>query len=270
VTPVWPNLTSIPRLMNAQVTRVPLSCTDGCFELDLDRLLEAAAGARMVIVNSPGNPTGWTMAQPQWDALLASCRRRGTWLLADDAYERLVYDGSMHAPSVIGQVGAEDRYVSANTFSKAWTMTGWRLGWVVAPSPLVGEFAKIVEFNTSCAPVFVQRAALAALAAGEAPIQATVARLRAARDRLVGNLQRIPGVEVASPPGAMYAFLRIRGRSEDSFACAKALVEEAGLGLAPGIAFGAEGEGWLRWCFAATTELLDEGVARLRGWLGSR
>jgi aspartate/methionine/tyrosine aminotransferase len=169
---------------------------------------------------------------------------------------------------VLGQVEDGERFISANTFSKTWTMTGWRLGWLVAPSRFITDFAKLVEFNTSCAPVFVQRAGLAALAGGEAPMQANLARLRSARDRLVRQLHALPDVEVAAPPGAMYVFLRLPGRSDDSLVCAKRLVTEAGLGLAPGIAFGAEGEGYLRWCFASTEATLDEGVRRLAGWLG--
>jgi aspartate/methionine/tyrosine aminotransferase len=271
VTPVWPNLTSIPRLLSAEVTRVPLQCRDGAWSLDLDHLLEAARGATMVLVNSPNNPTGWTMPQPDWDALLAHCRRTGTWLVADDAYERLYYGNDAGiAPGVLAQVDPDERFISANTVSKTWTMTGWRLGWIVAPRGFIADFAKIVEFNTSCAPTFVQRAALAAIAAGPEPIAATLGRLRRARDRLVDRLHRIEGVEVAAPPGAMYAFLRLGARSADSLTCAKALVTEAGLGLAPGIAFGPEGEGWLRWCFAASEDLLDEGVDRLAEWLGGR
>ena len=272
VTPVWPNLTSIPRILGAEVIRVPLHCERGAWSLDLQRLLDAAApGTRAVFVNSPGNPTGWVMPQADWDALRAHCRRHGIWLVSDDAYERLVYDPALsvdgHAPGVLASVDPDERFISANTFSKSWTMTGWRLGWLVAPAPFIRDFGKLVEFNTSCAPPFVQRAGIVAMRDGELLIEATVARLRSARDLLVRRLREIPGVELASPPGAMYLFFRLPGRSDDSLAFAKRLVTEVGLGLAPGVAFGPEGEGYLRWCFAATEPLIERGVERLRDYL---
>jgi len=268
VTPVWPNVTAQPAIMGAQVIRVPLHCEAGRWSLDLQRLLDAVPpGTRAVIVNSPNNPTGWVLPQDDWNALLAHCRRHGIWLISDDAYERLAFDDGEHAPSVLAQVEPDERFLSANTFSKSWTMTGWRLGWLLAPREFIARFAKLVEFNTSCAPPFVQRAGIVAIERGDALIRETRERLQRNRDRLVSQLAGLPGVECAPPDGAMYLFFRIDGRSEDSLACAKRLVAEVGLGLAPGVAFGAEGEGYLRWCFAAQENLIDEGVARLHRYL---
>jgi aspartate/methionine/tyrosine aminotransferase len=269
VTPVWPNVTAQPRILGAEVVRVPLTCDAGRWTLDPQRLLDAALpGTRAVIVNSPNNPSGWVMSQADWKALHAHCRRHGIWLVADDAYERLTFDGAAHAPGVLGEVDADERFISANTFSKSWTMTGFRLGWLVAPRGFIADFAKMVEFNTSCAPTFIQRAGIAAIEHGDGLIAETRARLRDSRDALVAQLSRLPGVECAPPDGAMYLFFRIAGRSDDSLACAKRLVTEVGLGLAPGVAFGPEGEGYLRWCFAAQRRLIDDGVVRLARFLG--
>jgi aspartate/methionine/tyrosine aminotransferase len=273
VTPVWPNLTEMPRILSAEVVRVPLECRAGVWSLDVQRLLDAAApGTRMVLVNAPNNPTGWTMARADWTELLAHCRRHGIWLVADDAYERIVFEPSLtshgHAPSVLDLVDDDDRYVSVNTFSKSWTMTGWRLGWLVGPRALVAQLGKVIEFNTSCAPPFVQQAGIVAVRDGEALVGQTVARLRASRDLLVRELAPLPGVEVAPPPGAMYLFFRVAGFSDDSLAFAKRLVAEAGLGIAPGVAFGPEGQGFVRWCFAASDALLLQGADRLRQFLG--
>jgi aspartate/methionine/tyrosine aminotransferase len=146
-------------------------------------------------------------------------------------------------------------------------MTGWRLGWLAAPAPLVEQIGKLIEFNTSCAPPFVQKAAVVALEQGEPWVAHVQARLRTARAALLAQLAGLPGVIAAPPAGAMYLFFRIAGASDDSLACAKALVREAGLGLAPGVAFGPEGEGWLRWCFASTPQRLADGAARLAGFL---
>jgi aspartate/methionine/tyrosine aminotransferase len=272
VTPVWPNLTAMPRIMSAEVVRVPLDCSAGAWTLDLQKLLDAATpGTRMVLVNAPNNPTGWTMPRSDWVALLAHCRRHGIWLVSDDAYERIVFEPALtengHAPSVLDLVDADDRYISANTFSKSWTMTGWRLGWMVAPREFIAQVGKVIEFNTSCAPPFAQRAGLVAVRDGETLVAATVARLRRSRDILVNALAALPGVEVAPPPGAMYLFFRVAGFSDDSLAFTKRLVAEAGLGIAPGAAFGPEGEGYVRWCFAASDTLLLQGAERLREFL---
>ena len=166
------------------------------------------------------------------------------------------------APSFLDIANPEDRLVGTNSFSKAWLMTGWRLGWIVAPQELMPDLGKLIEYNTSCSPVFVQRAGVVAIEQGEPTVAHTLERFRRARDYLVHALHELPGVEAAPPDGAMYAFFRIAGVS-DSLTFCKRLVREVKLGLAPGSAFGPEGEGFVRWCFAASEERLAEGVRRL-------
>jgi aspartate/methionine/tyrosine aminotransferase len=221
----------------------------------------------VLLVNSPNNPTGWTLTREQQQALVDHCRRTGTWIIADEVYERVHFDGHA-APSLLDLCGDEDRLIVVNSFSKSFLMTGWRLGSMVLPRGHVEAMGKLIEFNTSCAPVFVQRGALAALDIAPQFVPALVQRLQGCRDRLVAGLAALPGIEVALPPGGMYAFFRVPGQ-DDSLAFAKALVRNHGLGLAPGVAFGPEGEGWLRWCFASREpQRLDLGVARLAAALG--
>jgi len=270
VTPLWPNLVEMPKILGASVECVPLSFGPQGWTLDLDRLLAALTpGTRAVYINSPNNPTGWTIAPEAQRAVLAHCRKHGIWIVADDAYERIFFGAAGVAPSFLDIAEPEDRLVSTNTFSKNWLMTGWRLGWLVAPASLVPELAKLIEYNTSCAPGFVQRAGVAAVTHGDTVVERFVGRLRRARDLLVSGLRELPGVVVAPPPGAMYAFFRVAG-AHDSFAFCKQLVVRAKLGLAPGAAFGPEGEGFVRWCFAASEERLTEGVARLADALERR
>jgi aspartate/methionine/tyrosine aminotransferase len=270
VTPLWPNLVEIPKILSAEVVCVPLDFEITGWTLDLDRLLAALTpGTRAVMINSPNNPTGWTIDRASQQAILDHCRRHGIWIIADDVYERLVYGAQRCAPSFLDLAAKQDRVISTNSFSKAWLMTGWRLGWIVAPEALMPDLGKLIEYNTSCSPVFVQRAGVVALDAGEPTVAHTLARYRAARDYLVPALARIPGVTVAPPPGAMYAFFRIAGVT-DSLAFCKDLVREGKLGLAPGSAFGPEGEGFVRWCFAASEARLADGVARLEGFLARR
>ena len=268
VTPLWPNITEIPKILGADVVRVPLTVANGKWSLDLDRLLAALTpGTRMVIINSPNNPTGWTIEEDEVDAVLAHCRKHGIWVLSDDAYERLVHDPTrMVAPSFLARYQPGDRIISANTFSKAWTMTGWRAGWLAVPEELSTDLGKIIEYNTSCIFEPVQRAATVAIAQGEPEVARLRAQLTATRELLVSELRALPGVVVPEAGGAMYVFFRIAGW-DDTLSLAKRLVEEAGLGLAPGGAFGPEGEGWLRWCHATSPEKLLDGVARLKAFL---
>jgi len=270
VTPLWPNLVEIPKILSAQVECVPLVFAHGAWTLDLDRLLAALTpDTRLAMVNSPNNPTGWTLTRAQQQAILDHCRRHGIWLVADDVYERLYYgDDADVAPSFLDLADPEERVVSTNSFSKSWLMTGWRLGWLVAPSALMPDLGKLIEYNTSCSPAFVQHAGVAAVVHGEPTVMRTRARFRRARDFLVGELARLPGIEVAAPAGAMYAFFRVDGLT-DSLAFCKRLVHEAKLGLAPGSAFGPEGEGFVRWCFASDEARLAEGVARFARVMGS-
>jgi len=272
VTPLWPNLVEIPKILGAQVETVALDYGAQGWTLDLERLLAALTPAtKLLLINSPNNPTGWVMSADQQRTVLAHCRRHGIWIVADEVYERLYYagdsaDAARTAPSFLDLAGRDERVICVNSFSKAWLMTGWRLGWIVAPAALMDDLAKLVEYNTSCAPAFVQQAGIAAVEQGELFTRQLVADLKASRDHLVQALSALPGVDVKAPPGSMYLFFSLPG-AEQSLALCKSLVREVGLGLAPGSAFGPEGEGFVRWCYACDTARLDAGVARLQQFL---
>ena len=269
VVPVWPNLTAQPLILSGRVTRIALRPhADGAWRLDMGELLEAVTPqTRVLLVNGPNNPTGWALTRAEQQQLLDHCRRTGTWIIADEVYDRIWFGGERAAPSFLDVATPDDRLIVCGSFSKAFLMTGWRLGWLVLPAALTEAAGKLLEFNSSCAPVFVQRGGQAALALADGFVPGLVQRLKACRDRLVTGLQALPGVSVASPPGGLYAFFRVDGQ-DDSLALAKRLVTGHGLGLAPGAAFGPEGEGWLRWCFASRDpSRLDQGLARLAGAL---
>ncbi|MEN9688601.1 MAG: hypothetical protein RI998_598 [Pseudomonadota bacterium] len=270
VTPVWPNLTAQPLILGAQLRTVALAPHNGRWSLPLDKLLAAITPqTRLLVLNSPNNPTGWTLSRAEQQALLARCRQTGTWILADEVYENLYYLPSAQgcAPSFLDISQPDDRLVVAHSFSKSFLMTGWRLGWLVMPSSMTDHIGKLIEFNTSCASTFVQRAGMVALQRANEVTPRVVAHLRRCRDTLVGELQGMTGVELALPDGGMYAFFRLPGQA-DALQTAKRLVAEAGLGLAPGSAFAPEAEGWLRWCFASQDlARLTEGAGRLRAWL---
>ncbi|CAA2106931.1 Aspartate aminotransferase [Variovorax paradoxus] len=270
VTPVWPNLTAQPAIMGARVRTLPLVPVNGEWTLDLPALRAAVTPkTKLLIVNAPNNPTGWTMTRDEQQAVLDHCRQTGTWILADEVYERLYFEPTANgcAPSFLDVSKPDDRLVVTHSFSKSFLMTGWRLGWLVLPPSMVEGIGKLIEFNTSCASVFTQRAAIAAIEHTGEITPRVVAHLKQCRDTLVPLLAALPGVQVAPAKGGMYAFFRLEG-FDDSFEVARRLVAEAGLGLAPGNAFAPEAQGWLRWCFASKDpQRLVQGVERLRGWL---
>ena len=271
VTPVWPNLTAQPLIMGADLKRVSLKPAGGAWKLDVQELLAAIKpGTKLLIVNAPNNPTGWTLTRAEQKVILDHCRQTGTWILADEVYERLYFEEtpSRCAPSFLDLASPDDKLVVAHSFSKSFLMTGWRLGWLVMPTPMTHHMGKLIEFNTSCAPIFVQRAAQVAMERTDDVTPRVVAHLKSCRDRLVPLLQAVPQVQVEPAKGGMYAFFKLDGY-DDSLDTAKRLVVEAGLGLAPGNAFAPEAQGWLRWCFASKDlSRLDEGVLRLQKWLG--
>jgi aspartate aminotransferase len=264
VAPVWPNIAAAVSIMGGEPRLVGLDpLPGGGWRLDVERLFAACdAGTRAIFINSPSNPTGWVISADEIAALLAFARRRGLWLIADEVYGRIVY-GNRAAPSFLDQAEPEDRLIVVNSFSKSWAMTGWRLGWLVVPPELLPIMEKLVEFNTSGSPTFLQHAGIVAIREGEPFIARFVARCRAARDVAIDALQACRRVEVARPEGAFYAFPRVDGVT-DSVSFAKEVLARTKVGLAPGSAFGPMSEGYLRMCFARDPQTIAEAVDRLR------
>jgi aspartate aminotransferase len=267
VSPVWPNINAAVTTMGGEPRPVALEPQqDGSWKLDLDRLFAACdARTRAIFVNSPSNPTGWMMTRAEGEAILVFARARGIWVIADDVYERIVYEAAA-APSFLSFAEPEDRLIVINSFSKAWAMTGWRMGWMVAPDALNPVMDKLIEINTSGAPTFLQHAAVAAVRDGEGFVRDFVERCRIGRDVVLQGLARFPRVRVARPAGAFYVFFAVDG-VEDSLGFAKEILARCKVGLAPGAAFGPGGEGNIRLCFASASSRLSEAIDRLEPML---
>lgn len=261
--PIWPNIISAAKLRGAAVEQIDLDAQpDGSFRLDLDRLDTMMVGARAFILNSPGNPTGWTATEAELRAIRDIVRRHGAWLIADEVYSRLVYDGQAAAPSMLDIAAPNERVIVCNSFSKTWVMTGWRLGWLVMPDWAQEQIIDIVETVHSGVAPFIQRAGVAAIGDVETMEQFR-AYCRSGRDLASEALSGLSGVRYRSPTGAFYAFLAVEGL-RDSLDLAKKLVTRHGVAVAPGAAFGAAGEGWLRVCFAQSPALMERAMQRLR------
>jgi aspartate/methionine/tyrosine aminotransferase len=266
--PLWPNVSDAAAVLGGEPRMVALDTTAaGGWQLDPERLFHACdARTRAIFINSPNNPTGWVMRGDEARALLAFARHNGIWLLSDEVYQRLVYDSSNVAPSLLDIAEPEDRVVAINSFSKSWAMTGWRLGWMVAPKPIQDVVDKLVEFNTSCAPPFVQQGGIAAIEQGETAVVEMRDYCRRGRDILLQGLARFPRVRLRPPEGAFYAFFQLDGMA-DSFAFAKSCLAQVKVGLAPGSAFGPGGETWLRACFAYAPARIEAAIGRLEAVL---
>jgi aspartate/methionine/tyrosine aminotransferase len=261
--PAWPNVGNAARLRGAEVIELPLtSLPEGGFRMDFDRLDALLDGARAFILNSPNNPTGWTATLDELATILDITRRRGVWLIGDEVYSRLIYDGTEAAPSLLDLAEPDDRVIVCNSFSKTWVMTGWRLGWLVVPEGTRDAITELVEVAHSGVAPFIQQAGIAAI---QDP--ATVERFRAhcaTGRKLTGEaLGGLNGVRYAEPDGAFYAFVGIDGAT-DSLGLARRLVTDHGVAVAPGIAFGDAGEGYLRICFAQSAERIERAMERLQ------
>ena len=264
--PAWPNIANAAKLRGAVIEEIDLDAQpDGDFRLDLDRLDAMLDGARAFVLNTPGNPTGWTASQDELRAIRDIARRHGTWLISDEVYSRLVYDGRDAAPSMLDVAEPDDRVIVCNSFSKTWTMTGWRLGWLVVPEGTIEQFVDIVEAVHSGVAPFTQRAGLAALS-DDASVERFRALCTTGRELTTQALAGLNGIRYQPPAGAFYAFVAIEGL-DDSLDLAKKLVARHGVAVAPGMAFGPAGEGWLRICFAQSPALMGRAMQRLRDGL---
>jgi aspartate aminotransferase len=272
VGPIWPNCKETVRIMDAEARQVSLRLgEDGRWQLDMDELFDACDDrTRAIFINSPGNPTGWVMPREDQQAVLDECRRRGIWLIADEVYLRLAYETDLplgRAPSFLDIARPDDRLIVINSFSKSWSMTGWRLGWITHPADCGGAFEKLVEYNIANPTTFVQYAGVVAIRDGEDFVTETVERYHRNRDIVVQRLGAMKRVTLSRPEGAFYAFFAVDGMS-DSVAFAQKLIDDVGVGLAPGRAFSEDGEGWMRLCFAADSATVSAAMDRLEPVLG--
>ncbi len=266
--PIWPNLVAIPRVLGATVTTVPLQADQNTgWQLDLETLFAACTPAtRVILINSPNNPTGWMMSAADQAKLVEFAHQRGIWIIADEVYARLVYDGQNAAPSFVPLMQEDRRIMVINSFSKAWAMTGWRLGWITAPKAACVELEKLMEFNVSCPAGFIQQAGIVALHDGEEFVASARARYARSRTVLVARLSAMPRVMLPAADAAFYGFFHIDGVT-NTLGFAKQLLNEQGIGLAPGEAFGPEGAGFIRACYGVSEDNIHQAMDGLERFL---
>ena len=264
--PAWPNIGLTYRMTGAAVTEVSQTLGPSGWVLDMDKVRDAVQpNTRSLFVNSPCNPTGWIMPAAQQQELLALCREKNILLIADEVYHRTVFDG-LCAPSFMTITKPDDPVVVVNGFSKAWSMTGWRVGWLVAPEGYETQWTTLSEFYNTGATVFAQLGAVAALEEGEDYVASLQSQYRAARDMVMQTLGQHPAITLAEPEGAFYAFPKVAGLT-DSMAFVQGVLDEEDVGLAPGYTFGPGNESCFRLCFAQSLDRLETGLERILRYL---
>jgi aspartate/methionine/tyrosine aminotransferase len=272
LTPAWPNGASIVAMANANVTLIAHPLRGDRYEIDFDALEAAVTPrTRMLLYTSPSNPLGWVATENDQRRLLDLCRRHNMWLLADEVYDRLFYatgELGTPVPSILRMAAREDAVAVVHSFSKTYCMTGWRLGWLVARADLGRKATQLNEFIISHAPSFTQKAAETALAEGEPELLKMLTRLKENRDYCLSRMRSMPHLTVPEPEGAFYLFPKVEGL-KDSFGFCKSLLETTKVGLAPGVAFGAGGEGSIRVCYAADMSVLEPAMERIGNFLES-
>jgi aspartate aminotransferase len=270
LTPAWPNGSSIVTMSNAVVRQIPHPMCGSRYRVDFDALEAAVTPrTRMLLYTSPSNPLGWVATDEEQQGLLDFARRHGIWLIADEVYDRLYFSGSRlgePVPSILCKATRDDAVMVVHSFSKSYCMTGWRLGFLIARRDLTAKATQLNEFVVSHAPTFTQKAGETALAEGEDELLRMLERLKENRDLCLKALSGMNGITVPKPDGAFYLFPRIEGL-QDSFRFCKRLLEETKVGLAPGVAFGAGGEGSVRICYAAERSILEPAMERLGKFL---
>ncbi len=268
VSPIWPSIFQAAEVVGAELRfcRLDEDWADGRWRLDLDKLFSLCDGrTNAIFVNSPGNPTGWIASRSEQQAILDFSRRRGIAFISDEVYGTMVYDGRLHAPSLLQIADKDDEIFVINSFSKPWAMTGWRIGWMVHPPSLSEPMKVICVANNTGPAVFAQYGALAALTPeGDAFRAVMLERCRTGREVVQEFLATQNRIRWIKPDGAFYGFLHIEGLT-DSLGFALGLVREGRVGVAPGSAFGPEAanDSYVRICFAQDPARLRLGLERL-------
>lgn len=265
--PQWPNVINAVEMIGGQARPVALDF-DGEWRLDLDRVFAACdARTRAIFLSTPCNPTGWTASRDELEALVAFSRRTGIWIISDEVYNRLYFDGPL-APSILQVADPEDRVLTINSFSKAWAMTGWRVGWLTHPESVAPELAAMTQYINSGTASFAQSGARTAMVEGEGLVADIRDRVKAGLDLTYERLSRVPAITLPPKPvGGMYAFFQLAGEPDAAAAC-RMILERARVGLAPGYLFGKSSRSFLRLCVFRDREVLGTALERIADALG--
>jgi aspartate aminotransferase len=260
--PGYPIYESLTRFVGATPVPIPIRMAHD-FRLDVDELAGlVTARTHLLILNSPANPTGGLLTRADLDRIAEIAIRHDLWVMTDEIYGRITYDGAEHV-SIAALPGMAERTIVLDGFSKTFAMTGWRLGYAIVPEALAPVYGQLVINTISCAPTFVQEGAVEALRGPQDAVAAMIEEFRARRDLVVDGLNAIPGIRCHRPSGAFYVFPDVSGTGLDGAAMADRLLHEAGVCVLAGTAFGDVGRDHIRISYATSRENLAEALGRI-------
>ncbi len=263
VTPIWKNLLGAIELTQAITVQVPLEHHDDTgWQLDLNRLFDAVTSkTKAMLIVTPSNPTGWTMNGNDIKTVLEFARERGIWIIADEVYSRIVFDG-VRSPSFLDYARPDDKLFIVNSFSKSYAMTGWRLGWLIGPANSETPVRDLALYDNMGPPTYAQYGAIAALRHGEPFIAEQLSLWKSNLDLVMDRFATNGRIRMKRPPATFYAFFSVEGEP-DCMSLVKRLIDESLLSLAPGCAFGKCCAGWVRMCFAVSEQKIIDALDRL-------
>ena len=261
--PVWLNYIHVPHFFGA----VPVSYAlkeENDYQIDLDQIESLITPkTKMLVINTPGNPTGVVQSYETLEKLADIAKKHNLIVVSDEIYEKLVYDGAKHV-SIAALPGMKERTITLNGFSKCYSMTGWRLGYVAAPVEFIKAMVRVHAYINTCAPSFVQEAGITALEKAEPDVQEMVKEYQRRRDYAVNAINAIPGLHCECPKGAFYIFINCKSLGRSSAEVADYILEHAKVAAVPGSAFGPEGEGYIRLSYACSYERIVEAMERIK------
>lgn len=263
ITPIWKNLLGAIELTQAHCIQVPLEHNaEQGWGLDLNKLFDAVTSrTKAMLIVTPSNPTGWTMTAQEIKTVLDFARERGIWIIADEVYSRIVYEGT-RSPSFLDYAKPDDKLFIVNSFSKSYAMTGWRLGWLVGPANSETPVRDLALYDNMGPPTYAQYGAMAALRHGEPFIAEQVKLWKSNLDMVMDRFEKNGRIQMHRPPATFYAFFSVDGEP-DCMKLVKSLIDESLLSLAPGCAFGQCCAGWVRMCFAVSEQKMEQALDRL-------
>lgn len=267
--PIWMNYLNVPYLLGAKPVTYELS-EEKKYQIDLEEVERKITDrTKIIVINTPHNPTGSVLEYKTLQGLADLAIRHDLIVLSDEVYERIMFDGKKHI-SIAEFPGMKERTITLNGFSKAYSMTGWRLGYMAAPKEIIQVMNKIHQIVTICAPSFVQEAAVSALKEEKKEVADMVNEYKERRDYMVEAINRIKGMSCLKPQGAFYIFVNIKGLGMNSEEAANFFLEKAQVAMVPGTVFGAKGEGYIRLSYANSLDNLKIAVSRIEKALEER
>jgi aspartate aminotransferase len=261
--PGFPTYYSVLKMCNVKPVRIPLKEKNNFRMSPEDIEAKITSKTRLIIINSPNNPTGSVMTKKELEQTYEIAEKHDLYLYSDEIYARMLYDNSkFYSPSIYDK--CKKRVIISNGFSKSFAMTGWRLGAVIGPKEVIDKMSLLLQTTSSCVSPFIQKAGIEAIIGNQKKIKQMMNSYQIRRDVLVEGLNSIPNIQCIKPQGTFYIFANIKNTGKSSEEMAEFLLKDAGVAVLPGTNFGKHGEGYIRLCYATNLKNIKKGIDKIK------